>query len=79
MSHSTKINLIADQEIELLGIKVNVHMIESIAVDSNGNINSFCIKDSRTPIGFVWVARGMDYIPQDIEEYKIESYLHRLG
>lgn len=70
MSHSTKINLISDQEIELLGIKVNVHMIESIAVDSNGNINSFCIKDSRKPIGFIWVGKGMDYSPQDINDHE---------
>ena len=36
--HSVPINLIADQEIEALGKRINVHDIETITLDTNGNI-----------------------------------------
>lgn len=38
MSHSVKVTLIADQEIELLNRTVNVHDIESIRLNSRGQI-----------------------------------------
>lgn len=38
MSHSTRVTLIADQEIEIQGRRVNVHDIRSIVVDSEGKI-----------------------------------------
>ena len=41
MSHSTKITLIADQEITLFGDVVNVHDLESIVLGSHGEIVSY--------------------------------------
>ncbi len=38
MSHSVKVIMIADQEIEVDGEEVNIHDIYSIVVDSRGKI-----------------------------------------
>jgi len=38
MSHTVPVFLIADQEIEILGNKVNIHMIKSIKLNSKGRI-----------------------------------------
>lgn len=38
MSHSVEVTLIADQEIEIQGRRVNIHNIKSIIVDSEGKI-----------------------------------------
>ena len=38
MSHSVDVTLIADQEIEIEGRKVNIHNIKSIVVNSEGKI-----------------------------------------
>lgn len=38
MSHSVGVTLIADQEIEIQGRRVNVENIKSILVDSEGKI-----------------------------------------
>lgn len=70
MSHSVQVTLIANQSIHLLGKEINVHMLLSIGVDSDGKIKSFCIKDSRVSLGYVWVEKGDDYNPQDIDDYK---------
>lgn len=41
MSHSVKVTLIADQCIELLGNDINIHDLEHIVLDSNGQIIDF--------------------------------------
>jgi hypothetical protein len=41
MSHSVKVTIIADQEIELLGKVVNIHDILSISLDEHGKIIEF--------------------------------------
>ncbi len=38
MSHTVKVNLIADQEIEVDGQEVNIHDIRTITVDTDGRI-----------------------------------------
>ncbi len=38
MSHSVKITLIADQEIELLGDMVNIHDLTTLILDENGKV-----------------------------------------
>lgn len=38
MSHSVKVTLIADQEIQIHGREVNIHDIRSIIVDHDGTI-----------------------------------------
>ena len=45
MSHSIVVTLIADQEIFLCGVKINVHDIESVKLDGMGRIVSFYLKD----------------------------------
>jgi len=41
MSHKTTVNLIADQEIEIAGVPVNIHDIKTIIVDGKGQIIDF--------------------------------------
>ncbi len=52
MSHTVEVKMIADQEIEIAGKKVNIHDIQTIVVDGRGKIiNAFAtIKKSR------WIA-----------------------
>ncbi len=38
MSHSVTVNMIADQEIDICGRRVNIHDISAIAVDADGKI-----------------------------------------
>lgn len=45
MSHSTKITLIADQEITLLGEEVNIHDLERITLGSQGEVRSYSIQE----------------------------------
>lgn len=44
MSHSVKVNLIANQTISFFGKEVNIHDIETICLDSNGEIESYKLK-----------------------------------
>ena len=41
MSHSVKITLIADQEIELLGQTVNIHDLRTLTLNEHGGILDF--------------------------------------
>jgi len=43
MSHSVKVILIADQEIELLGEEVNIHDLKTIYLDSRGKIIEYAL------------------------------------
>ena len=38
MSHTVKVAMIADQEMKILGVTVNIHDIDSIVVDDKGKI-----------------------------------------
>ena len=38
MSHSVSVTMVADQEIDVQGRRVNIHSIKTIIVDSNGKI-----------------------------------------
>lgn len=38
MSHTVKVNMTSDQEIEVAGEKVNVHDIDTVFVDPSGRI-----------------------------------------
>lgn len=47
MSHTVQVNMIADQEISINGIEINIHDIKTIYVDSNGKIyDVFCFEKS---------------------------------
>lgn len=41
MSHSVKITLIADQEIELLGSIVNIHDLATLFLDERGRVREY--------------------------------------
>ena len=43
MSHTVKVNVIANQEITLCGDVVNIYNIQSIFLDENGMIDSYAI------------------------------------
>jgi hypothetical protein len=47
MSHSIKVKLIADHEIELLGSMVNIHDLKTIILDSYGKIIAYAKYDSK--------------------------------
>jgi len=53
MSHTEMVNLIADQEIELCGVKVNIHDIVSVEVDNTGKITDAFID---TPTHYGWIS-----------------------
>ena len=46
MSHSIKVKLIADHEIELLGNIVNIHDLKTIMLNSYGKIIAYAKHDS---------------------------------
>ncbi len=50
MSHSVKVTLIADQEIEILGKEINVHKIIAIKVDADGTITDALLAPERPGI-----------------------------
>ena len=43
MSHSVKVTLIADQEIELIGETINIHDLEVILLDAKGDIVGYTL------------------------------------
>ena len=45
MSHTVQVNLIADQEIELLGKTINIYALRSIHLDSEGKVIKRITKD----------------------------------
>ena len=45
MSHRVEVGMIADQEIDINGKRINVHDIEIIVVDGNGLIVEFFLKE----------------------------------
>ena len=47
MSHTTKISMIADQEIRINGQNINIHDIKTIIVDSNGQIIDVMLEESK--------------------------------
>ena len=44
MSHSVEIRLIADQEIKLLNRIINIHDLEAIWLNGNGEVSDFVLK-----------------------------------
>jgi len=46
MSHTVTVKLIADQIIEIAGKEVNVHDIETVYVNSKGQIEEVAIKST---------------------------------
>ena len=44
MSHTTKVNLVADQEIRLLGKDINIYDLQTIFVECDGKIVDYSLK-----------------------------------
>jgi len=44
MSHTVKINLIADQSITFQGLEINVHNIETIILGSEGEVKEIVVR-----------------------------------
>ena len=54
MSHSVGVQLIADQEIEFKGRRVNIHNIASIIVDAHGQIEDiYLVPEGETYEGWL--------------------------
>ena len=47
MSHSVKVIIIADQELQILGDVVNIHNLSSIELDSYGRIIGYTANTAR--------------------------------
>lgn len=55
MSHSTTIRLIADQEVEFMGVKVNIHDIGAVEIDYKGIVVNVFLEPENDEIHKGWL------------------------